>query len=591
MLCFFSERTTGGVLAGLIPQSFINDLIDRADIVDVVGSRVALKKSGKNYSGLCPFHDEKSPSFSVSPDKQFFHCFGCQESGSALTFLMKYERMEFVEAVETLAKDLGLTVPREKSNRNYVEVDQRIFQALEKAERVYKQQLRGMPAAVDYLKGRGLTGVTARDFGIGYAPEGWHSLSEVLLDEDVSAEVMLKAGLTIKNDSGRVYDRFRHRIMFPIRDVRGRVIGFGGRKLGDEEGPKYLNSPETPVFAKNQELYGLYEARKALRNIDRLLVVEGYMDVVALAQGGFRNAVATLGTATGEAHYQKLYRYTDEVVCCFDGDKAGRAAAWRALESALPVLNEHRQLKFVFLPDGEDPDSLVRDQGAEAFSEFLQNATPGIEYLFNKLGEGLDLQSLDGRARFMGLANPYVEKIPAGILQQLVRKRVREIGGMETGTIRPAGRESKPRVSMRDDGEFGPVLAQRLIGMLLKAPSLWIELDKNTQAELLAHHKELGVLGRLVSLLDAQPESDTNEILIAWPEEGEQQRLIELAKKPMASSAQAWRQEFLDGSAHLLRQRERSKRQQHIAELKALGEEDKLRDLLPSKSRLGDNLS
>ena len=591
MLCFFSERTTGGVLAGLIPQSFINDLIDRADIVDVVGSRVALKKSGKNYSGLCPFHDEKSPSFSVSPDKQFFHCFGCQESGSALTFLMKYERMEFVEAVETLAKDLGLTVPKEKSNRNYVEVDQRIFQALEKAERVYKQQLRGMPAAVDYLKGRGLTGVTARDFGIGYAPEGWHSLSEVLLDEDVSAEVMLKAGLTIKNDSGRVYDRFRHRIMFPIRDVRGRVIGFGGRKLGDEEGPKYLNSPETPVFAKNQELYGLYEARKALRNIDRLLVVEGYMDVVALAQGGFRNAVATLGTATGEAHYQKLYRYTDEVVCCFDGDKAGRAAAWRALESALPVLNEHRQLKFVFLPDGEDPDSLVRDQGAEAFSEFLQNATPGIEYLFNKLGEGLDLQSLDGRARFMGLANPYVEKIPAGILQELVRKRVREIGGMETGTIRPAGRESKPRVSMRDDGEFGPVLAQRLIGMLLKAPNLWIELDKSTQAELLARHKELGVLGRLVSLLDAQPESDTNEILIAWPEEGEQQRLIELAKKPMASSAQAWRQEFLDGSVHLLRQRERSERQRHIAELKALGEEDKLRDLLPSKSRLGDNLS
>ncbi len=581
----------GGFLAGLIPQSFINDLIDRADIVDVVGSRVALKKSGKNYSGLCPFHDEKSPSFSVSPDKQFFHCFGCQESGSALTFLMKYERMEFVEAVETLAKDLGLTVPREKSNRNYVEVDQRIFQALEKAERVYKQQLRGMPAAVDYLKGRGLTGVTARDFGIGYAPEGWHSLSEVLLDEDVSAEVMLKAGLTIKNDSGRVYDRFRHRIMFPIRDVRGRVIGFGGRKLGDEEGPKYLNSPETPVFAKNQELYGLYEARKALRSIDRLLVVEGYMDVVALAQRGFRNAVATLGTATGEAHYQKLYRYTDEVVCCFDGDKAGRAAAWRALDSALPVLNEHRQLKFVFLPDGEDPDSLVRDQGAEAFSEFLQNATPGIEYLFNKLGEGLDLQSLDGRARFMGLANPYVEKIPAGILQELVRKRVREMGGMDTGTIRPARSESKSRVSMRDDGEFGPVLAQRLIGMLLKAPNLWSELDKSTKAELLARHKELGVLGRLVSLLDTQPESDTNEILIAWPDEGEQKRLIELAKKPMASGAQAWRQEFLDGSAHLLRQRERSKRQQHIAELKALGEEDKLRDLLPSKSRLGDNLS
>ena len=483
---------------------------------------------------------------------------------------------------------MGLTVPREKSNRNYIEVDQRIYQALEKAERVYKQRLREMPAAVDYLKGRGLTGVTARDFGIGYAPQGWHSLSEVLLNEDVSAEVMLKAGLTIKNDSGRVYDRFRHRIMFPIRDVRGRVIGFGGRKLGDEEGPKYLNSPETPVFAKNQELYGLYEARKALRSIDRLLVVEGYMDVVALAQRGFRNAVATLGTATGEAHYQKLYRYTDEVVCCFDGDKAGRAAAWRALESALSVLNEHRQLKFVFLPDGEDPDSMVRDQGAEAFSEFLQNATPGLEYLFSKLGEGLDLQSLDGRARFMGLANPLVEKIPAGILQELVRKRVQEIGGIETGTIRAEDGKSKLRVSKRDDGRFGSVLAQRLLGMLLKAPYLWSELDKSTQAEFLAYRKELGVLGRLVSLLHAQPDLDTNEILIAWSDEGDQQRLIEFAKKPVASSAQAWRQEFLDGSTHLLRQCERSRRQKYIAQLKASGNEEKLRELLPSKSRLGD---
>jgi DNA primase len=578
-------------VAGLIPQSFINDLIDRADIVDVVGSRVTLKKSGKNYSGLCPFHDEKSPSFSVSPDKQFFHCFGCQESGSALTFLMKYERMEFVEAVEALAKDLGLAVPREKSNRNYVEVDQRIFQALEKAERVYKQELRTMPAAVDYLKGRSLTGVTARDFGIGYAPEGWHCLSEILQEEGVSAEVMLKAGLTIKNDSGRVYDRFRHRIMFPIRDVRGRVIGFGGRKLGDEEGPKYLNSPETPVFAKNQELYGLYEARKALRNIDRLLVVEGYMDVVALAQRGFPNAVATLGTATGEAHYQKLYRYTDEVVCCFDGDKAGRAAAWRALESALPVLNEHRQLKFVFLPDGEDPDSLVRDQGAEAFATFLQNATPGIEYLFSKLGEGLDLQSLDGRARFMGLANPYVEKIPAGILQDLVKKRVREIGGMDSGSVRPARVESRPRANSGNDAQFGSVLAQRLIAMLLKAPNLWQTLNSDVQKQLLAHQQELGALGRLVSLLNAQPQADTNEILIAWPEEVEQHRLIELAKKPMASNAQAWQQELLDGSMHLLRLRERSVRQQRIAELKASGEEDKLRDLLPSKTRSGDSAS
>ena len=388
-------------MAGLIPQAFINDLIDRADIVEVIDGRVALKKTGKNYSGLCPFHDEKSPSFSVSPDKQFFHCFGCQESGTALTFIMKFERMEFVEAVEALAKDLGLEVPREENGKPRVEVDNSLFQVLERAERFFRSQLRSSSDAVGYLKQRGLTGEVARDFGVGYAPPGWHSLSDALLAEPATgsgvvapdATKLLTAGLTIKNDKGNVYDRFRHRIMFPIRDTRGRVIGFGGRKLGDEEGPKYLNSPETPVFFKGQELYGLYEARKALRNIQRLIVVEGYMDVVALAQNGVLNAVATLGTATGEAHFQKLYKYSDEVVCCFDGDKAGRSAAWRALESALPILNEHRQLKFVFLPNGEDPDSLIRTQGREAFDGFLNNATPGIEFLLKRLATEKNLRT------------------------------------------------------------------------------------------------------------------------------------------------------------------------------------------------------
>ena len=567
-------------MAGRIPQSFINDLIGRVDIVDVIDGRVALKKTGQNYSGLCPFHDEKSPSFSVSPSKQFFHCFGCQESGTALTFLMKFERMEFVEAVESLAKDLGLEVPREKSNRSYVEVDQGIYQALESAERIYRQKLRGAELAVSYLKGRALTGVTARDFGIGYAPEGWQSLSEILIGEGISNETLLKAGLTTKNDSGRAYDRFRHRIMFPIRDVRGRVIGFGGRKLGDEEGPKYLNSPETPVFSKNQELYGLYEARKAMRSIDRLLVVEGYMDVVALAQNGFPNAVATLGTATGEAHYQKLYRYTDEVVCCFDGDKAGRSAAWRALESALPVLNEHRQLKFVFLPDGEDPDSMVRDQGAGAFTQFLDNATPGMEYLFSKLGEGLDLQSLDGRARFMGLANSYVEKIPAGLLKDLVKNRVREIGGM-AATVPGAQRVPRQnRQSSALTSTADTALARRILSILLKAPALWSSLDENTRRSLLAHGKDIGLLGNIANFLSDHPTSDPNEILIAWPDEAEQQQLIELARKPLASDEQAWRQELIDGCASLVRQREKTLRQQLNAELRAQGDDEKIRDLL-----------
>lgn len=568
-------------MAGLIPQSFINDLIDRVDIVDVIDGRVALKKTGKNYSGLCPFHDEKSPSFSVSPDKQFFHCFGCQESGTALTFLMKYERMEFVEAVEALAKDLGLTVPREKSSRNYVEVDQGIYQALEGAEGIYRQALRGADLAVAYLKSRGLTGITARDFGIGYAPEGWHNVSEALMAKGATSDALLKAGLTIKNDNGRVYDRFRHRIMFPIRDLRGRVIGFGGRKLGDEEGPKYLNSPETPVFSKSQELYGLYEARKALRNIDRLLVVEGYMDVVALAQNGFRNAVATLGTATGEAHYQKLYRYTDEVVCCFDGDKAGRSAAWRALESALPVLNEHRQLKFVFLPDGEDPDSLVRDNGAEAFNEFLRNATPGIEYLFSKLSEGLDLQTLDGRARFMGLANPYVDKIPEGILKDLVKARVREIGGMAAPL---AGSAKAPVTRQRASHGIltgkGSVLAQRLLTILLKAPLLWHQLDEDLRRQIIAHSNDLGLLGELTNFLLDRPEANVDEILIGWPQEESQQALIELAKKPLDLGEEAWLQTLAEGFTNLLRQREKNQRQALLAELAAQGEDEKIKAAL-----------
>ncbi len=294
-------------LAGRIPQHFINDLIDRADIVSVIDERVTLKKTGKNYSGLCPFHDEKTPSFSVSPDKQFFHCFGCQESGTVLTFLMKYERLEFVEAVEMLARDMGMEVPREQGRGPVVKVDEDLYSILGQAERFYRSQLRGATQAVEYLKGRGLTGEIARDFGIGYAPAEWHGIGDALIGERISEEKLLTAGLLIKNDKGRVYDRFRDRIMFPIRDTRGRVIAFGGRILAQDGGPKYLNSPETPIFFKAQELYGLYEARKALRKIDALLVVEGYMDVVALAQNGIANAVATLGTATGEAHFKKLY--------------------------------------------------------------------------------------------------------------------------------------------------------------------------------------------------------------------------------------------------------------------------------------------
>lgn len=500
-------------MAGRIPQHFINDLIDRADIVSVIDERITLKKTGKNYSGLCPFHDEKTPSFSVSPDKQFFHCFGCQESGTALTFIMKYERLEFVEAVEMLARDLGMEVPREQGRSPAVKVDEDLYSILEQAERFYRSQLRGAADAVEYLKGRGLTGEIARDFGVGYAPAEWHGVADALTRENISEEKLLKAGLLTKNDNGRVYDRFRDRIMFPIRDTRGRVIAFGGRILSQDGGPKYLNSPETPIFFKAQELYGLYEARKALRKIDELLVVEGYMDVVALAQNGIVNAVATLGTASGEAHFRKLYRYADRVVCCFDGDKAGRSAAWRALESALPVLNEHKQLKFAFLPDGEDPDSLIRSQGQAAFQGFIDNGVPALEFLLGRLAEGLDLETLDGRARFIGLANPYVEKITPGVLRDLVQARVRDLGGM----AQPLQR-SNPTFARSNAPNTKRTLAlsMRMAEILLRLPYLLQEVSDTQRKELVEHAGDFGVFGSLVKMLEQHPEADSEEILVRW---------------------------------------------------------------------------
>tara|TARA_B100000035_G_scaffold88766_2_gene74743 strand:+ start:4378 stop:6168 length:1791 start_codon:yes stop_codon:yes gene_type:complete len=550
-------------LAGRIPQHFINDLIDRADIVSVIDERVTLKKTGKNYSGLCPFHDEKTPSFSVSPDKQFFHCFGCQESGTVLTFLMKYERLEFVEAVEMLARDMGMEVPREQGRGPVVKVDEDLYTVLEQAERFYRNQLRGASAAVDYLKGRGLTGEIARDFGIGYAPAEWHGVGEALTNERVSEEKLLTAGLLTKNDKGRVYDRFRDRIMFPIRDTRGRVIAFGGRILSQDGGPKYLNSPETPIFFKAQELYGLYEARKALRNIEELLVVEGYMDVVALAQNGIVNAVATLGTATGEAHFKKLYRYADRVVCCFDGDKAGRSAAWRALESALPVLNEHRQLKFAFLPDGEDPDSLIRTQGQPAFQGFIDNAVPALEFLLSRLADGLDLATLDGRAKFIGLASPYVEKITPGVLRDLVQARVRDLGGMAQPLPRskPAFRRPNPQQAQRTQE-----LSQRMAEILLRLPSLWQQLSDQQRQDLQLHAGELGVFGALVQLVQQHPEADSEEILVRWQGLPGYDDIQQLAQRKSLLDSAGQQKAFFEGIEKMLKRR---KGRPQVAEIRA----------------------
>jgi DNA primase len=412
-------------MAGLIPQAFIDELLNRVDIGEVIESRVPMKRAGRNYKGLCPFHKEKSPSFTVNSEKQFYYCFGCGAGGNAIGFLMDYERMEFPQAVENLASAAGLEVPREEGDRSQVQRDSNkpIYELLEQCATHFQQQLRHhsqAQQAINYLKSRGLTGQIAKQFGVGYAPPGWDNIITALGDDDAKKHRLLQAGMTIENEEKkRQYDRFRDRIMYPIRDIRGRVIAFGGRVMGDEQ-PKYLNSPETPVFNKSRELYGLYEARQANRNLKRLIIVEGYMDVIALAQQGITYAAATLGTAVGSAHLERIFRQTNEVVFCFDGDKAGRAAAARALEAALPEMNDGRQAWFLFLPDGEDPDSMVREIGKEGFEKTIEQAPPLSEFLFSFTGKGIDLQSVDGRARLAKLALPLINKVPTGFFRQLL---------------------------------------------------------------------------------------------------------------------------------------------------------------------------
>ncbi|WP_394560431.1 DNA primase [Aquipseudomonas alcaligenes] len=424
-------------MAGLIPQSFIDDLLNRTDIVEVVSSRIQLKKAGKNYSACCPFHKEKTPSFSVSPDKQFYYCFGCGAGGNALGFIMDHDSLDFPQAVEDLAKRAGMDIPREESGRGRTPrqpTDSPLYPLLTAAADYYRQALKSHPtrkSAVDYLKGRGLTGEIARDFGLGFAPPGWDNLHKHLAGDKLQQKAMIDAGLLIENaENGRIYDRFRDRVMFPIRDSRGRIIAFGGRVLGDDK-PKYLNSPETPVFHKGQELYGLYEARKNNRDLDEIMVVEGYMDVIALAQQGLRNAVATLGTATSEEHLKRLFRLVPSVLFCFDGDAAGRKAAWRALESTLPNLQDGKRARFLFLPEGEDPDTLVRSEGTDAFrARINQHAQPLADYFFQQLSEEADPRSLEGKAHLVTLAAPLIEKIPGNHLRALMRQRLSEITGL-----------------------------------------------------------------------------------------------------------------------------------------------------------------
>lgn len=416
-------------MAGRIPQHFIDQLLNRIDIVDLIDGYVPLKKAGANYKACCPFHNEKTPSFTVSASKQFYHCFGCGQNGTAISFLMDYDHMEFREAIEKLAASAGMDVPEESSGITRKPIASQgidLYNLLHQVSDFYQQQLRthaDKQEAIDYLKQRGLSGEVAKRFGLGFAPEGWDNLLRELGSTTSAQKALLDTGMLTKNDKERVYDRFRYRIMFPIIDHRGRMVGFGGRVLGSGE-PKYLNSPETPIFHKGSELYGLFSARGAIKKADSVLVVEGYMDVVALAQAGIDNAVATLGTATTPMHMQRLFRHTPNIIFSFDGDRAGKAAAWKALNTSLPLMQDGHQVSFLFLPDGEDPDTMVKKVGTSAFLKLIEDATPLPDFLITTLQQQADIDRLDGRAKLVKLAKPLLNAFPEGVLKKLITERI-----------------------------------------------------------------------------------------------------------------------------------------------------------------------
>ena len=519
-----------------IPQTFIDDLLTRIDIIDIVDTRVPLKKTGSNYSARCPFHDEKTPSFTVSAAKQFYYCFGCAASGNAIGFLMQHDNLSFIEAIEHLAQQVGIPVPMETNNAAQ-NTRRQFYATLQRANDFYQQQLRQHPTAEQvkiYLKNRGLSGKIAKTFNIGFAPAGWDNLQKYLADID--PKELIACGLLVQNEKGKFYDRFRDRIIFPIHDRQGRVVAFGGRVLGDEL-PKYLNSPETDIFHKGSELYGLYEALHANRQLAEILVVEGYMDVIALAQHGITNAVATLGTATTKLNAERLFRQVSHVIFCFDGDTAGRAAAWRALENILPLLEDEFTVHFMFLPEGEDPDSLIRKLGKPAFQQLITDAMPLSRFLLNHLCKATDLNSLDGRSRLVKLAEPLLKQIPGKIFQQLLISELAKRARMDAEQLRVLLKleiavPSMPYQQRPQQLEKAPNLMSKVISLVLQRPETVSHLEngKDTQNIQLPG---VATLKKLLDLLTTTPNLTAGALLEHWRDNKEYQRLKELARQDL----------------------------------------------------------
>ncbi|MER2513099.1 MAG: DNA primase [Nitrosomonas ureae] len=513
----------------MIPQTFIHDLLNRADIVDTIDRHVPLKKAGANYVACCPFHNEKTPSFTVSQSKQFYHCFGCGAHGSAIHFLMEYSGLSFVEAVRDLAAYVGMQVPIQQANipsnsavRNDLEYfandhyinnsaisSQDLLNVMQAATRFYREQLKNSEKAIAYLKKRGLSGESAARFAIGYAPTGWQNLETVFSDykSEKTRNLLVQAGLVIVGNEDKQYDRFRNRIMFPILNQKGQIIGFGGRALDDEE-PKYLNSPETTLFEKGRELYNLFSARRAIREVNCALVVEGYMDVISLAQHGIDHAVASLGTSTTSFHLQKLLRQTDQIIFCFDGDKAGRKAAWRALENSLALLSDGKFLNFLFLPEGTDPDSYVKQNGRESFEQLLKQSIPLSEFLFKELCSRINIQTSEGRAKLINDAKPLLQQITATALSLILLRRLAELSNIdqpeleEILQIRPS---SKRHVTRKALPKQLATPYRRLIMMLLHNPNYINRINRKWLSGEKENSKEIAALKALIELFDKNP--------------------------------------------------------------------------------------
>ncbi|EPL6453599.1 MULTISPECIES: DNA primase [Providencia] len=542
-------------MAGRIPRSFINDLLARTDIIDLVDAKVPLKKQGKNHHACCPFHNEKTPSFTVNGERQFYYCFGCGAHGNAIDFLMNYDKLDFVEAIEELSALHGLDVPYEKgTGASQIELHQRqnLYQLMEKINQFYCAALNHPSAnkAKDYLSQRGLSPEIIEHFSIGFAPPGWDNLLKKFAVNPDSRKQLDDAGMLVTNDNGRVYDRFRERVMFPIRDRRGRVIAFGGRVLGDAL-PKYLNSPETDIFHKGRQLFGLYEATQNSSELAKLLVVEGYMDVVALAQYDIRYAVASLGTSTTSEHIQLLYRSTDTVICCYDGDRAGREAAWRALETALPYLTDGRQLRFMFLPDGEDPDSLVRKEGKDAFEQRMQTAQTLSGFLFDSLVPQVDLTTQEGKAKFSKLAIPLIKQIPGETLRLYMAQELGNFIGIPdiSQVLAIIDRENTEQVNYQAP-KLKPTTMRILIALLVQNPN-FSELVPSLEGIAHIQMPGLSLFQELVDVCRSTPGMTTGQLLERYRDNNFSKQLEKLATWNDIEIEEIAENTFIDALNHL----------------------------------------